>query len=1050
MRHRFADAAAVAATGLRGLRSRLLLTVGSVLLAAIAVAAAVVGPMYQSGSSSSYLVTSLRAEPPATRGVTVDFHADSSLPIGRVVPAALAADRTLPLDGFSRAQWSLTSDRLPVGTEFSSTPTTGEIGRKRLEFAIQHAQVHLFADPAGCRHLLIAGRCPSHPGEMLILRSDSEYTKTHIGDRVQIDGLRKPLTVVGIYSIPPSKVGYWFDPTRFISVLPQPAGLGMTPYYPAPFIVTPSTLTGLSRKLWFVRMDHRLPIPANTTADTLRIDVGQLHATSQRVADDTANGRTTVERGNALRAVLAKVDARRSTAQQTVAPAVVSLILVALVLLLRLLSAAMDLRQPELALASLRGISRAQLWVLGLLEPVLILAIAVPVGIVAGYVWAVVLARVWLVPGLPVPFAIGSLFWAIGVVVAALVVAAVVVRSAANEPLSAQIAGVRRPAKRGRWGLLLQLLVVAAAVAMLATTAAAHKRAHPTAADLVLPILLAVACGLVTSVAAALVARWWSRRSSRRRGVSGYVASRTISRRREGTLVILPLTAALAIAVFAAGVFTAAAAWRGSAAATMVGSGSAYQVDLPLAQAVGITHQVDPKGRWLMAVGADDDATNGQKLVVDAPRLARVADWQDNWTPGLSASDISQLLSPSKPPIVFTGHRLQLTVDNRVQGTRQLLLSFTVAKENGLPGTVLVGPFGPGRSTRTATLPDCSHGCPVSQLIVSGAATAPAVLRGHFTVSGAKVDGSPLPRFFSTGWRAADPSTYGVSRSVTSASTIGERLDVGLDSHGQETVALLTPADVPNVIPALMGRTTHQTLTGRHGDVLLARTYLSTSVPVRSVGTTESMPFYGPAGMLVDYTMFTRLGSVDDGDTTVYILARSDTPASVLAKLADHGITQHQTLGAVRRVLDQDAYALALNLYVVVTVLVILLALAGLAANLAVQLPDRRRDAASLRVVGIRRLAILRAAILEFVVVLGAAAVAGIAAGAVSQLVVVRTVTLGYADSATVPRVLPTLGLTRLVVLLAVVAAVLLVFAVVVGTMTVRGARTATLRERTG
>ena len=47
----------------------------------------------------------------------------------------------------------------------------------------------------------------------------------------------------------------------------------------------------------------------------------------------------------------------------------ISLVLVALALLLRLLMAAADLRLPELALASLRGLSRRQLWGLGLSEP---------------------------------------------------------------------------------------------------------------------------------------------------------------------------------------------------------------------------------------------------------------------------------------------------------------------------------------------------------------------------------------------------------------------------------------------------------------------------------------------------------------------------------------------------------------------------------------------------------------------------------------------------------------------------------------------------------
>ena len=77
------------------------------------------------------------------------------------------------------------------------------------------------------------------------------------------------------------------------------------------------------------------------------------------------------------------------------------------------------------------------------------------------------------------------------------------------------------------------------------------------------------------------------------------------------------------------------------------------------------------------------------------------------------------------------------------------------------------------------------------------------------------------------------------------------------------------------------------------------------------------------------------------------------------------------TEAQTKRVLDQDAFALALRLYIVVTVLVILLALAGLAANLAVQLPARRRDAASLRVVGVKRRAVMVGVVAEFVVVLG-------------------------------------------------------------------------------
>jgi predicted lysophospholipase L1 biosynthesis ABC-type transport system permease subunit len=131
----------------------------------------------------------------------------------------------------------------------------------------------------------------------------------------------------------------------------------------------------------------------------------------------------------------------------------------------------------------------------------------------------------------------------------------------------------------------------------------------------------------------------------------------------------------------------------------------------------------------------------------------------------------------------------------------------------------------------------------------------------------------------------------------------------------------------------------------------------------------------------------------------------------------------------------------------VVTVLVVLLALAGLVANLAVQLPSRRRDAASLRVVGVRRRYVMAAVVIEFLVVIGAAALAGVAAGALAQYVVVKTVTLGFADTALTPRVLPSFHLSSGLRLSVLVMVVLFVVSVAFALITVRGARTSTLRE---
>jgi predicted lysophospholipase L1 biosynthesis ABC-type transport system permease subunit len=154
-----------------------------------------------------------------------------------------------------------------------------------------------------------------------------------------------------------------------------------------------------------------------------------------------------------------------------------------------------------------------------------------------------------------------------------------------------------------------------------------------------------------------------------------------------------------------------------------------------------------------------------------------------------------------------------------------------------------------------------------------------------------------------------------------------------------------------------------------------------------------------------------------------------------------------RTFDDVRATMDQDAYALALNLYAVVAVVVLVMALAGLAVSTAVQLPARRRDAAALRVVGVARRSVISAVARELVAVLGAATAAGLAAGLTAQYVVLRTITLGYADRDTTPRVVAELDWQRLVVVAALAAVVLVVAAVGSAGLTVRGARGSTLRE---
>jgi hypothetical protein len=450
----------------------------------------------------------------------------------------------------------------------------------------------------------------------------------------------------------------------------------------------------------------------------------------------------------------------------------------------------------------------------------------------------------------------------------------------------------------------------------------------------------------------------------------------------------------------------------------------------------------------MMAVGAVNQADYGEKLVIDSPRLARVGVWPKTWTPGLSASDIADLIGPDGPGLALEGTTFGMTVDNQVTTLPDGLgLSLEVQASNGDTRTMFFGPFKAGESTLSTKAAFCRDGCQVRTMLVGGPATTSASLKGSASVTGFTVDGKPDDDFVQpSSWRPVI-SPLGLSPDSTTIDADGAGLTMDLDSGGDSALGGVSASDVPAYRPVILGRTQDTRVEKADGDRVVVKTDALEGLPVQVVGKTESMPFLGPRGLIIDYTDLTRDQEVPLDATDVYVLVRGDTPAALLDQLKNAGVTGRVELSQVRDLLDQDAYALSLNLYLVAALAAVALALAGLAVNLAVQMPDRRRDAASLRVIGVRRRQIMRAVFVEICAVLGAAGLAGILAGSTSQYIVVRTVTLGFVGDIRTPRVVPTIDVPLLSVLVVGVLAVLLTVATVVATSAVRRARASTLRE---
>ncbi|MDZ5620332.1 hypothetical protein SFC88_05840 [Nocardioides sp. HM23] len=1010
---------------LDGLRSRALLSIGTLVLLVIAVASAVVGPAFTVAVGNSYAISRLSEAPNPITGRTWEFQ-----PTGRTTPEEVLADARAAV-------------RVPDGQHDLSV----QLETARLPAPGNYGEVQLLARDDACDHLEIEGRCPERPGETIILAGDAEEDDLAIGDRMELGEPLGSITVVGTYTYPTGPdldtadlaalEDYWFDPARLASVPPTLVGNPerggrVLPRRPAPYLVTTDHFEAVPSQDWVVRVDTLIDVPADLDARRL----SDLGSATEPVPERLATGTLVEVSRNDLGGVTSDIERERRTAVSSVTPAVVSLVLVALALLSRLTTAAGDLRVPDLALASLRGASRPRVWLLAVAEPVLLVVIALPLGVAVGIGLTGVLIRAWLAPGLPLPLPPAAWLATAAVTAAAVAVCALAVRGVLSRTLADQLSGHLRPRRAGRTTAAAVLVLVAGTLVV--TTAAVTRTSGGStdAGDLILPVLVAAAFGVAATAAARSAAAWLARR--RPLGIVGFLAVRAVARRAAGTLVVLPLTVAIAVCTFGAGVYDAAATWRASVAATQAPAHTVWGSELPMSEAVALTHELDPEGRWLMAAGTlvAQDATY---VAVDGDRLGRVATWHETWTPGRDVEEIAALLTGTPLPTV-TGRRLGLTV-TVPNGSEPVTIEVRLRSVEGEVNGYYIGPFAPGTSSLVERV-GCPRTCTVEGLLIGGGAGLPVELDGTFALGPLEMDGADRSDVLTDGgWQLT--SADELQQVADEVATTSDGLTVRATGRG---LAGLTAGDIPSVRPVVAGREATDSI----GDVAggTATSTAGQPPPVTAAVTAESVPFVGPQGAAIDYAMLSANRAIFDSEFDVRVVATGDTPQRIDDALAARGLVITTTQQREMERLDGTAYAIVLRLYLVTAVLVLLMAVAGLAVSTAVQLPGRRLDAASLSVVGVRRRTVLLSVALEQGVVLGAAGLAGLAAGSLTQWIVLRRITLGQVEGVSWPRVVAWVDPSLLSLVAAGVALLLGAVAVVSAWATVRRARGASLREK--
>src|SRR5689334_8669661 len=278
------------ATILRGLRSRALLSAGSVLLIALAIGSAVLGPIFQVAVTNSYLVSRLNDAPNVLTGLSWVMHPDQDI-----------ADAQQALD--------LTTKGVN-GFDGPFAPAQAWVETPR--FSALTGLAELLAVDGACDHLEITGRCPSAPDEILMLGGDLSRNLLKIGDEVDL-GDHGTKTIVGTYRVPENDEDFWFDTQRLASIPPfAPPNRPPIPYKPAPLITAMSAFDDIGN--FQIRVDRRLDVPPTTTLDDL--DAAQSAVRDFQRAPTRIDGGTLLpDTTNDLHSVITEIRAQQSTAK---------------------------------------------------------------------------------------------------------------------------------------------------------------------------------------------------------------------------------------------------------------------------------------------------------------------------------------------------------------------------------------------------------------------------------------------------------------------------------------------------------------------------------------------------------------------------------------------------------------------------------------------------------------------------------------------------------------------------------------------------------------
>lgn len=966
---------------LRGVWARRGVSVAVLLVAVITIGSAAAGPIWRRAAGESVLSDHLARAKGIASAVEVTLGGSVAsapgTPLRATVERSLAGAPTLP---FAALQRSLDNDD---------------------GLADGETKARLAWREGACQHVrLVAGRCPQTSGEIMVSRRSAAGEHWRVGARVQLlvsAPDRSGFLVSGLYEPVDPGERYW----SIQSFLPVGSGNPLETVPVDTLFTSEQTMNDLAPSAK-VRAVVELPLdPAKVrlvNADAVRATVATLRSTTAALLPK-AQADSTIE---------TTLDSARSDRDKLDLPVllvVVQLLALCLVVLLLVVGGAVEARGPEVALAKLRGLPTGATLAFGLLELLLLLALALPLGLTAAWLAVRFAADSQLADRTPVLLtadALGAAAFAFAVAALACAAAA---RGMLTRPVLAELRkSARRPTRRSA-----ALDAAVAAVALAGLAELSFGRLEPGRVD----VLSLLAPGLLTLAAALLGARLLPyavrlllrpTRAGRRIGL--FLAVRQVARRPAALRAVLVVAVAFGLASFGVEAWSVARVNRHDRALADIGTGTVLKVQTPpLADLSALVRRAAPDGTAMAVTryyAGNGSAGQRSLLAVDSSRFATVAYWRPDFA-SVPVGDLGHRLAPSAaPPIEIRGNGVGV-VTGAIDFTGPVSVVAEVQRANGFVRSEDLGPL--TGTTHRGTVIGCDPGpCRLRAVRFKGDGARPVAGSAVLLGVEERRDAAwrPVDAAFVAGrWRPADADS---SDSVEQVQAAGAGLKVTVSASFESTSPGIRASDVPSPLPAIVTPKTGATaaeqtvqVPGLDGQPLDAR----------ALTVARALPSLGDEGVIVDRTYALRTAQFQPdyasyADDEVWLAPGA--PSDMVERLARVGIrvVAREHAGDREAELGRQGPALALGLLLAAGVVAVLLAAAGGVLNLVLLGRRRRYEMAALRLVKVRGASLLGALLVEQALLLGSGAVLGVAAGLLGGRVAVKSVPL-YADNPTAP-----------------------------------------------